>query len=540
MEEKDAAPIENGKKYTKLSKLGPEASPFIVSKRTPSPIYLGDKALVFTTTPPPSLPSGTEEKLTTAALDTKSTLPTPKRAGDNKGENSNMLALCGRSLSPKAVEFTPNNIKECIAPVHSLSPKAAIFSPAPREVDKSDVEIFEPVPEEVISVMKARPGLAASRWAPTANSKHLPKSGRQKAVEVEVLPEVVPAEILELKVANLEGDVPNIIEPNTVEPIVDQPKAAKFVAQTKSESKHPVSAFPPPITPALAITDSAAPSNMPIVATLPSENPMNASQAFQVDPKVVKFKEWMANRNSAGDSASAKTDSQTSAQNRINAWNQAATGKASAQISMDPDHRGLDRPPRGINAPTHAKGTVRPQETVIRKATVEQGKEAFLYSAPSSGGWGNKPTATDLNNIITEAALVPANNGEKLTKDVINEKLGPSASNNNSNSFDAKISEEGVATTSKENVRNAQGKDPAEELLDWDNSWRPAPCDWEDRANFDNSYMTAYIISDWQPNLPQGIVNFNLKDPNFETGRCPVKNLDLEPEYEHEKTVPGE
>ncbi|KAF4637883.1 hypothetical protein G7Y89_g188 [Cudoniella acicularis] len=95
-----------------------------------------------------------------------------------------------------------------------------------------------------------------------------------------------------------------------------------------------------------------------------------------------------------------------------------------------------------------------------------------------------------------------------------------------SNSFDARVSDAGVGEESKENQlgqfqpetvqpnvtqRNetqsmepqhkagvlwTQGKPAAEELLDWDGSWLPAPCDWEERTAHNTSYMRD-LINEW-------------------------------------------
>lgn len=127
----------------------------------------------------------------------------------------------------------------------------------------------------------------------------------------------------------------------------------------------------------------------------------------------------------------------------------------------------------------------------------------------------------------------------KLTEGAMLEKWGSAPYHKYADSFDDRISDTGVEECLRETVRGTQGKDAAEELLDWDQSWLPPPCDWEDRANFDTSYIPDYIREDWQPNLPTGLVWFEPTDPKFRLGQCTVNNMVLDDPLVHSDTFPG-
>ncbi|KAH6681992.1 hypothetical protein B0J14DRAFT_469325 [Halenospora varia] len=91
--------------------------------------------------------------------------------------------------------------------------------------------------------------------------------------------------------------------------------------------------------------------------------------------------------------------------------------------------------------------------------------------------------------------------GDKLTEDALAKASG-FIPRNYSNSFEAGISDAGVGELPEEpkgSVLWKQGKPAEEELLDWDGSWLPPPCDWDDRGTHDKSYMPS-LIQEWQKN----------------------------------------
>lgn len=108
-------------------------------------------------------------------------------------------------------------------------------------------------------------------------------------------------------------------------------------------------------------------------------------------------------------------------------------------------------------------------------------------------------------------------------------------------SSDHRISDDGVEEfKQKENVRGAQGKSVAEELLDWDKRWLPPPCVWEDRGGFDTSFIPEYIRDDWLPNLTPGLVHFDLATDDFRFGRSAIDEAGkLADPIVHEDTLPG-
>ena len=489
-------------------------------------MQLNAKASAFTPTPPPSPPNA-NDGFDPAAPSVEYPIPGPKAVDRNNTAETCHPGLRGRSLSPEAAEFHPHKTSNaesddlCGAKTsgsaphyHQYYPKSPKVPLASKDLcENTDTAIFESIPEEVIAAIKARPGLAASRWAKTSTSQHLPKSSIKKVDQAEVGPMVAKLSVVKPNLIVLETAkvMPVALEVDFLQVTEQQINKPVALAPLNVDSKLPILPKPLQLT-SIPTTADPYPSDTTskhFKASATNLNTMNHLRAQQINSQVAKFKELLATRNSTKASTSSKTHSQTSIQSTNKTQNQIADNKILA-----------------IN-------------NVAMNGMPEQPKRAVSSGVVSSGGWGTKPAAFNLNTVIAEVALVPTFSCEKLTGDLIHKGWGHSGSNDCSNSFDAKISDEGVATNGKEIVRNTQGKDPAEELLDWDNSWRPAPCDWEERKTFDTSYMNEYIVSDWQPNLPQGKVNFDLRDPYFISGKCPVKNFDLESEYAHDITIAG-
>lgn len=126
-----------------------------------------------------------------------------------------------------------------------------------------------------------------------------------------------------------------------------------------------------------------------------------------------------------------------------------------------------------------------------------------------------------------------------LTEDTMLEGWGVAPAEYTSD-MDDRISDDGVEECKhKENVRGIQGKDAAEELLNWDKTWLPPPCIWEDRGNFDTSFIPEYIRNDWLPSLAPGLVNFDLACDDFKSGRSAVNNVKLDGPVIHPNTLRG-
>ncbi|KAH8595580.1 hypothetical protein B0O99DRAFT_150344 [Bisporella sp. PMI_857] len=139
---------------------------------------------------------------------------------------------------------------------------------------------------------------------------------------------------------------------------------------------------------------------------------------------------------------------------------------------------------------------------------------------------------------IADACEAPSiHMAEPLTEAILTKIFGPAAGEK-SDVFDDRVSDLYFSSHPKENIRGTQGQDAAEELLDWDKSWRPPPCDWEDRMKYDNSYINRYIYEDWQPAVYPGDAKFGLTDPAFVSGAAPVSFLTLAEPFAHEITIP--
>ena len=91
----------------------------------------------------------------------------------------------------------------------------------------------------------------------------------------------------------------------------------------------------------------------------------------------------------------------------------------------------------------------------------------------------------------------------------------------------------------KENVRITQGKDAADELLDWDKTWLPPPI-WEERAAMNSSWLPDYIRNDWLPSLKVVDIKFDMANEDFSLGRSTVDEAgELVKPVVHEDTLPG-
>jgi hypothetical protein len=163
----------------------------------------------------------------------------------------------------------------------------------------------------------------------------------------------------------------------------------------------------------------------------------------------------------------------------------------------------------------------------------------------STSGWETpfpkRQTSQWLNEAILQEAMASRElnqDAAPLTEDVMLERWGV-VPRENFNTFDDRISDAGIEEFAKENVRGTQGKDAAEELLDWDKTWLPPPCVWEDRGSFDTSFVPDYIRKDWQPNLTAGLVSFDMTAPDFKSGCSAVNNFRLDAPIIHEYTIPG-
>lgn len=95
--------------------------------------------------------------------------------------------------------------------------------------------------------------------------------------------------------------------------------------------------------------------------------------------------------------------------------------------------------------------------------------------------------------------------------------------------FDDKVSDDGVEQ--REVVRANQGKDAAQQLLDWDGkTWLPPPLDWENDRSFDSSFVPAYV-REWATTV-RG------KSPPI----CerPIHDTEFGEPIVHPHTIPGE
>jgi hypothetical protein len=169
-----------------------------------------------------------------------------------------------------------------------------------------------------------------------------------------------------------------------------------------------------------------------------------------------------------------------------------------------------------------------------------ESNSAITSTSGSYGRWkANKQNCEANDQTILGELMVSKQSRADITQDIMLEGWGSDFPEHSVNSFENKISDTGIEELSKENVRGAQGKDAAEELLDWDKSWLPPPCVWEERGIFDTSFIPDYIRKDWQPNLAAGTVWFELDDPDFQLGRCIVNNKQLDDPPIHPDTTPG-
>jgi hypothetical protein len=181
--------------------------------------------------------------------------------------------------------------------------------------------------------------------------------------------------------------------------------------------------------------------------------------------------------------------------------------------------------------------------TIFHSDAIYESNSAIALNSGSDGRWedhsANKQNRQPHDQTILGELMAAKQARAGISQDVVLEGWGSVFSDQSVNSFEGKVSDSGIEEFSKENVRGAQGKGAAEELLDWDKSWLPPPCVWEDRGAFDTSFIPDYIRKDWQPNLAAGSVWFELDDPDFQLGRCIVNNKQLDVPLIHADTNAG-
>lgn len=183
--------------------------------------------------------------------------------------------------------------------------------------------------------------------------------------------------------------------------------------------------------------------------------------------------------------------------------------------------------------------------TVIAKVnqTNDNSNDGVLHAAH---GWEQSHllNAKDIKNALLSEIMtyVPPNpDAVRLTEESLVRNTGWAPRVRSEDSFCGRISDAGVERQ-KENVRASQGMSAAEELLDWDKSWLPPPCDWEgDRYVLDLSFVPKYILEDWAPSVPCGpALTVDISAEGFRLGRLPVNDRVLGEEVIQPDCIPGE
>jgi hypothetical protein len=150
----------------------------------------------------------------------------------------------------------------------------------------------------------------------------------------------------------------------------------------------------------------------------------------------------------------------------------------------------------------------------------------------------------DIKNALLSEIMTyepPNPDAVRLTEESLVRNTGWAPRVRSDDSFCGRISDDGVERQ-KENVRASQGMSAAEELLDWDKSWLPPPCDWEgDRYVLDLSFVPKYILEDWAPSVPCGpALTVDTSAEGFRLGRLPVNDRVLGEEVIQPDCIPGE
>jgi hypothetical protein len=139
---------------------------------------------------------------------------------------------------------------------------------------------------------------------------------------------------------------------------------------------------------------------------------------------------------------------------------------------------------------------------------------------------------------VDELSRFHHKSSDRLTKDALVKQTGVAPVESKHSSL--KISDDGVEEV--EQRRDVRGvlADKFTDLQDWDGSWAPPPCEWEnDRQFCSKDFVPAYIKA-WigeQKSLPAMTVNTQCIE--FSPLACPVRGDVFDPVVDHPTAYPG-